>query len=299
MAAAIPIVAGGALVRSSTDGQDAGTVSVETAKTDTENGTKVAVTEGETVTAPKPAESEIAESPADTPSMVVEPAEEAMTEATTETGASLAELPQPDAPSPSDPDLFNEFLQYAMSKATIPVDDAQANPTLSAVLRDPVALDGQRAVCDSSKRSVVVDLDSGDTAFSPGMKLKADANFMLGLGELRGAGITVAWVSSAPAAYAGDLRIALRSSGLDALGRDPLLLMRYPDDRKQTRRNEFAGETCLIAIAGDERSDFDERYKYLKDPQDARNLDVLIENGWFLVPSQIASEAASNTGAPE
>ena len=295
VAAAIPIVAGGAIVRTSTDGKDAGTVSVETAETNTETAAEIAVNDTGAEKTLEPAEAETAEGSVDVPSIVADTAEEA----STAPEMALPELPQPDAPAPSDADPFNGFLQYAMRKAATPVDDPQSNPTVSAVLRDPVALDGLRTVCDSSKRSVVVDLDNGNTSFSPGMKLKADPDFMLGLGELRGAGITVAWVSSAPAAYAGDLRMALRSSGLDALGRDPLLLMRYPDDRKQTRRNEFASETCLIAIAGDERSDFDERYKYLKDPDDARSLDVLIENGWFLVPSPIASEAASNTDAPE
>ena len=201
----------------------------------------------------------------------------------------------PVAPVTPMPGAFDAFIRYAAA-----AKPAVGTP-LSAVLRDPVALDGKRASCTSEKTAVMLDLDMGDTSYSPGMKLYADPDLILGLGELRAQGIQVAWLSSAPAAYAGDLRMALRSSGLDALGRDPLLLMRKPDDRKQTRRKEFAVETCLIAIAGDQRPDFDERYKYLRNPDDAAGLDVLIGNGWFLAPSPIISSSISpaSTAAKE
>jgi len=269
VAAAIPIVAGGAIVRTSTDGEDAITNAQLANSADVKPSTKAEVAPTKDI-----------ETRAITPTPV---------EASESVGVA------PVAPVTPMPGAFDAFIRYAAAAKL-----AVGTP-LSAVLRDPVALDGKRASCTSEKTAVMLDLDMGGTSYSPGMKLYADPDLMLGLGELRAQGIQVAWLSSAPAAYAGDLRMALRSSGLDALGRDPLLLMRKPDDRKQTRRKEFAAETCLIAIAGDQRPDFDERYKYLRNPDDAAGLDVLIGNGWFLAPSPIISSSISpaSTAAKE
>ena len=86
---------------------------------------------------------------------------------------------------------------------------------------------------------------------------------------------------------AGDIRRTLVASGLDPAGRDELALLRYPDDRKQTRRADFAKEFCLVAIAGDDRGDFDELYQYIKDRDAAAPLDALIGNGWFLIPQPL------------
>ena len=72
--------------------------------------------------------------------------------------------------------------------------------------------------------------------------------------------------------------------------RDILLLMRYPGDRKQTRREDLARRACLLAIAGDEREDFDELYAYLVNPEAALRLENLIGDGWFLVPPLHSSD---------
>lgn len=312
VAAAIPIVAGGAIVRTSTDGKDAGRDKTETEAAvvtppksspvlaKTEKMASVIVAEKAPPATPKEPEPLVEEPKADPASMTVAPLPASNIPASP--AGSLAPL-EPVAPEASKG--FETFLAYAKAQALEAKNEAQAEPgslqrdmPLSALLQDAVALDGKRKSCPTVKPAVVVDIDSGDTPYKPGMALKSDPTLMLGLGELRAAGFMVAWQSSASAAYAGDLRMALRTSGLDALGRDALLLMRYPDDRKQKRREELAAETCLVAIAGDERADFDERFKYLRNPEDARSLDAIIDKGWFLVPNLFTDGIGPQTFAP-
>ena len=55
-------------------------------------------------------------------------------------------------------------------------------------------------------------------------------------------------------------------------------------------REQLAQLSCLIAIAGDTRSDFDELYDYLLDPNDAAPLEPIIGEGWFLIPTPLLSE---------
>ena len=110
----------------------------------------------------------------------------------------------------------------------------------------------------------------------------------------------IAWLSDFSVNQSGALRTALEQSGLDPRGEDIISLRRDGDDRKQLRKENLAGITCIIAIAGDERADFDERYKYLRNPEAGAELEPLIGDGWFLIepvfPSQgrKANEHASH-----
>ncbi|NQX93791.1 MAG: hypothetical protein HRT64_02500, partial [Erythrobacter sp.] len=173
---------------------------------------------------------------------------------------------------------FSEFSLYAQalagknSAASLSGDAA----TLSAVLSNPAALDGKRAPCDAANPGVLIDLDIAGSRFSPDSQIVDPGNVAQELAALRAQDISVAWISGASAAYAGDVRAALKASGLDPEGKDEVLLMRYPGDRKQTRREELAASSCLVAIAGDERADFDELFGYLARPEAALGLDLLI-----------------------
>ena len=97
---------------------------------------------------------------------------------------------------------------------------------------------------------------------------------------------------------AGDLTAKLKSSGLDPDSADQLLLMRYPGDRKQTRRADLAKVSCIIAIAGDTRKDFDELFEYLVNPEAALALELLIGQGWFLIPPVIAQAEPQSLSNP-
>ena len=135
--------------------------------------------------------------------------------------------------------------------------------------------------CMARDTAVIVDLDAASetgTATTPPPGLAAQ------LERLRSAGIVVVWISQRPASEVAEVAGSLRSSGLDPAGSDPLLLLRGPRDRKQALREEAARDVCPIAIAGDRKSDFDELFDYLRDPQAAAGLDSLIGSGWFIVP---------------
>lgn len=178
---------------------------------------------------------------------------------------------------------MEEFIRYSADRAFSFAQGSE--PLRTAVLQEPSALDGRRLECaldDPREPAVLIDLDPGDEKFSEGSPLPS-SGAALSLKVLRSEGVKIAWISENSAANADIIRNALSRSGLDPQAEDTLLLMRYPDDRKQTRRKEFAEETCLIAIAGDRRSDFDELYDYLTNRDAALELEALINNGWFLI----------------
>ena len=100
------------------------------------------------------------------------------------------------------------------------------------------------------------------------------------------------WISGEPASNEAAIRMALVRSGLDMSRSDRLVLMSDPSDRKQTLRDAVAGTSCLIAIAGDTRSDFHELFDYLLNPGDANALQPMIGNGWFIIPTPLLPEGS-------
>lgn len=249
--AAIPVVAGGAVARTATDDQPGPSVEVETR--------------------------------AQAPSPLSDP--EPATLAAP--GVSSAETPPAGMAEPIAQPIQSaeiaEFIRYSTEQAFAFSQGNEAMTT--AVLREPSALDGERLECapeDEREPAVLIDLDPGDEPFGEGSPLP-DPSIALSLKVLRSEGVTIAWISENSAATADIVRDRLTQSGLDPEAEDTLLLMRYPGDRKQTRRKEFAAETCLIAIAGDRRSDFDELYDFLTNRNAAIELEALINNGWFLI----------------
>ena len=125
--------------------------------------------------------------------------------------------------------------------------------------------------------------------------LRAPAGVAAGLAHLRDAGVVVLWISKLPAARAADAARALRNSGLDPRRQDQLLLLRRAQDRKQLLREDASDDVCIVAIAGDRRSDFDELFDYLRNPGSAAGLDAMLGNGWFLVPT-LDGAATPSTG---
>lgn len=188
-------------------------------------------------------------------------------------------------PAPtSEPTSRSGFLAPMVSYATSSLEGD--DPALSAVLSNPSSLDGKRVACKGDAPAILIDLDPDDDAFSGVGDLESWPEIAGDLAAIRRQDITIAWISSNSAANADIVRDALTKSGLDPAGEDQLLLMRYPADRKQTRRAELAAESCLIAIVGQERADFDELYRYLKNPDAALRLEQLIGDGWFLLSQQ-------------
>lgn len=184
-----------------------------------------------------------------------------------------------------------DFIEYAAINGANAPGRA---PVSSAVLIDPRRLAPERERCDGEDEApiVLIDLDPGATLFDPDRLSGSQLEASLALATLRQSGVGIAWISDNTAGMADEVRLALERSGLDPLGADRLLLMRYPGDRKQSRRQELSVDTCLLAIAGDRRSDFDELYDYVVDINAAAPLEQIIGNGWFLTPSLLSFEGA-------
>lgn len=298
VAAAIPVVAGGALVTRAASGGMVGKPDLPTptpmprpaAAEPILRDTTPAMTLSDAGQATEPA----LQSPATT-TRLVEASSAASSAPIAASSAKTSRLEKPIAiagPQPRPP-----YLDRLVAHSTQPLASGSgARPPRSAMLSRPSLLDGKRLSCigkgEAKRRSVLIDLDPAGGIFTPGSAIDPPPGLASALAELRAERIAVAWISGATAAEAADIRTALARSGLDPEGDDIVLLMRYPADRKQTRRQDLADATCLIAIAGDERADFDELYEHLARPEAALPLEAIFGNGWFEIPPLIAENAS-------
>ena len=203
----------------------------------------------------------------------------------------LTELPPPSGPPAAVAgDSWQAFLAYAQAWRSA----TKAKAVESALLRQPPSIDAPvRLKCAAEVPAVVIDLDDGSQAFAPQRLATAPAAVAEGLAGLRQAGFVVLWITRLPASRASDVARALRVSGLDPQGEDQLLLLRKASDRKELLREDASKDVCVVAIAGDERGDFDELFDYLRNPGAAVGLYPLMSHGWFLVPSLAAPATAS------
>ena len=152
------------------------------------------------------------------------------------------------------------------------------------MLVDPVALDGKRRRCAVGEQLVaVIDLDPAGGFFAPPASPAKEPGLALGLAVLRDAGVEIAWLSDLATDQSGNVRTALEQSGLDPRGQDIISLRRDEVDSKEQRKASLGAITCIVAIAGDERPDFDMRFKYLRNPEAGAAIENLIGDGWFLI----------------
>ena len=199
------------------------------------------------------------------------------------------QVPFPAAPSSPGPvvaTLFDPLVSYATS----PEFEAGQEGRTSAMLSDATSLLPNRVDCGSGVPTVLIDLDPDGEDLALSENLSAPAALGVKLAQMRAQGIAVAWISRKSADAEESIRAALTRSGLDLSGRDRILLIGSPSDRKQTLRDGLAGTSCLVAIAGDTRSDFHELFGYLLNPSDASSLQPMIGNGWFIIPTPLLPE---------
>lgn len=208
----------------------------------------------------------------------------------------LVELPLP-AGAMVDLAPWQTFIDYALRRGG---PGAGTAPTESALLVSgaDITTTPRRRPCRGAKPAVLVDLDT-TTVFGPDSGSTPLPGLAKALARLREAEITVLWISQLPAARVNDVAAALRSSGLDPTGQDPLLLVRHAQDRKQILRQQANDDVCILAIAGDRRSDFDELFDYLRNPESAIGFDSLMGGGWFMVPPPFKPSADAPAGASQ
>lgn len=189
--------------------------------------------------------------------------------------------PDPAQPLPPEQANFARFVRYAQASALQAAGGAELP---SAMLIDPVALDGKRRRCAVGEQLVaVIDLDPAGGQFAPPTSPAKAPGLALGLAVLREAGVEVAWLSDLATDQSGYVRTVLEQSGLDPRGQDIISLRRDEADMKDQRKASLGAITCIVAIAGDERPDFDMRFKYLRNPEAGAAIENLIGDGWFLI----------------
>lgn len=157
----------------------------------------------------------------------------------------------------------------------------------------------ETVACEKKPLAVVIDLDakSGDDW------IKADTLYRQNglievLNSLRAAEISVIWVSNEPVTASGKISAILNEAGFSQSESDDFLFLdRGAEDRKQVRRWDAARNYCIVAMAGDDRADFDELYSYLRNPNGAIMLEPMFNNGWFVAPPPLveATEAEDTT----
>ena len=184
---------------------------------------------------------------------------------------------------------LRQFASHASSGAQAM---SEGTTIVSALLSDPASLRPERRQCRGSLPAVLVDLDPADRAVPLDGTAGSQALAQV-LADLRAQGIAVFWITSRGPAEAAEVRTTLFSSGLDPQGSDGLVLMRYPGESKQERRQDLGDTICLLAIAGGERGDFDELYDYLRDDKAALQLEAMFGDGWFLIPPPVATPGAT------
>ena len=194
----------------------------------------------------------------------------------------LTELPKPAGLGAGVDDPWAPFVDFALAQGEVA---READRPQSALIIPSGALSAdKRRPCTARHPAVILDLDKAQAALAPQHVTGAAPGLAVNLARLREAGIVVLWISQLPSSSVVDVANVLRASGLDPEGRDQLLLVRNPEDRKQQLREQANEDVCIVAIAGDQRSDFDELFDFLRDPDSALGLELMMGNGWFLTP---------------
>lgn len=286
VAAAIPALAGAGMIGTRIDGDGPGDTPRAASAPAPEAPAAVAVRPAPNpvvIVAPSASPPPPVAAPAPAPMIAAAPVEVAAPVAPPV--AAVAPVAPPVAPPSGAPRAeqlgFSQFVRYGRGVAAV---SAGATGPLSAMLADPIALDGQRKRCAPGQQPVaVIDLDPAGGLFDPPADPERIPAAALGLAVLREAGVQIAWLSDLPVAQIGAVRTALEIAGLDLRGQDIVSLRRDPEDRKQARKESLAATSCIIAIAGDAKPDFDERFQYLRNPEAGAALDTAIGDGWFLI----------------
>jgi len=207
----------------------------------------------------------------------------------------LTELPPPSGGIVGARGPWQQFTAYALDRAA---RLAAGGDTDSALLtaESVVTFRNRMRGCNAREAAVVIDLDPGGVAFYPALAWAVSPDIAATVAQLREAGVIVLWVSQASANDVAGVAGALQASGLDPSGRDPILLVRNAQERKQVLREEANETVCVVAMAGDRRSDFDELFDYLRDPRLATAWDGQLGAGWFLVPPLFEALSAAPAG---
>jgi hypothetical protein len=197
---------------------------------------------------------------------------------------------------------YDAFIRFALEQA----ERREAGHVRETVMLAGPPLNGvmQMLPCGFLPPAVIIDMDDGTGAglnlatIDPANGVQPAAGLADGLEQLRQRDIAIIWMTSQPFDRFDIIAGMLRSSGLDAAGRDTVVLTRTVSERKQERRKDTAESHCILAIAGDRKADFDELYDYLRNPDVPIESDRMIGAGWFLAPQPLIAGASAAPAQP-
>ena len=197
------------------------------------------------------------------------------------------------------PRPYDDFARYALDQA---VKLEAGEGVKSTVLVPRVDIVKPKTVrCEGKPLAVLIDMDDKSKEdWSRAETLFRQNGLVEALRELRAAKISVIWLSDEPSVVSDRVSAILKDAELTESGADDFLFLdRGGEDRKQERRWDAANNYCIVAMAGDSRSDFDELYDYLRDPDGAITLEHMFGNGWFIAPPPLVTSAGEDAAESE
>jgi hypothetical protein len=194
--------------------------------------------------------------------------------------------------------ISNAYLPFARHALEQVARRTRGENVRSAVLIDKVSLTSPVAMaCGVKPLAAIIDLD-----IAPETPAEMDVEPQKGFGPLlevlRESGLKLAWISGVSEGEAAPSLEILRKGEAPVLDERDLLFFGHPKFRKQEQRWMLSRDYCVVAIAGDRKSDFDELYEYLRDPDYAIRLDAFINRGWFLTLPPVAAVDSELVAAP-
>lgn len=202
-------------------------------------------------------------------------------------------------PVTPDSSPYANFAAYALQQSA---RVAEGESVQSVVLIPRVDIFKPETIaCDGKPLAVVIDLDnkSGQDWMEADTLYRQNGLIEV-LRSLHAVEISVIWLSDQPVAASQKIAAILEEAGFsESVSDDFLFLDRGGEDRKQVRRWDAARNYCIVAMAGDDRSDFDELYAYLRDPDGAIMLEPMFDNGWFLTPPPFVEPTEASGAMPD
>ncbi len=190
----------------------------------------------------------------------------------------------------ANPSPYAPMVRFALENQRNRAEGASAHSMILSANTDIRAPD--YVACSDKPGAVLIDLDEAGitpdaTINDHSAAMVAEPGLAADLARLRAAGIAVIWISDAPFEQDRAIYARLNELGLDTSGRDPLYARMIDGDSKAARQQEIAQRYCVLAVAGDSRSDMVEGYDYLRSPELASAINGNWDAGWFVLPAPI------------
>ncbi len=196
---------------------------------------------------------------------------------------------------PQQPQPYLNFTNYALAQAR----KSEAGEGVKSVVLVPRVdiIKPQTVACMGKPMAVLIDLDDkSGAAWATAETLYRQNGLIEALAQLRESKISIIWLSDEPEAASARIMAILKEAQLSVKdSADFLFLHRGTEDRKQARRWDAARNYCILAIAGDERADFDELYDYLRHPDGAITLEHMFGAGWFIAPPPFTPDSGDKS----